>query len=50
MLPGIGRKRAENILKFRDRQGQITDAGMLAHVEGISKKLSERLAPMLCFN
>jgi hypothetical protein len=50
MLPGIGRKRAENILKFRARQGPIIDAGMLARVEGISRKLSGRLEPMLCFN
>ena len=50
MLPGIGRKRAENILRFRDRQGRITDAGMLAGVDGISRKLSERLESMLCFN
>ena len=49
MLPGIGRKRAENILAFRARQGRITDAAMLARVEGISRKLSGRLEPMLCF-
>ena len=50
MLPGIGSKRAENILRFRDRQGRITDVDMLTGVDGISKKLSERLEPMLCFN
>jgi len=50
MLPGIGQKRAESILTFRARQGPITDATMLARVEGISRKLSRRLEPMLCFN
>jgi hypothetical protein len=50
MLPGIGEKRAESILRFRAEQGGITNREMLARVGGISRKLADRLGPMLCYD
>jgi len=50
MLPGIGEKRAEDILRFRAEQGRIANTEMFARIEGISRKLADRLGPMLCYD
>ena len=50
MLPGIGNKRAEDIISLRRQQGRISGLEVLTRVDGIGKKIAERLSPMICFD
>ena len=50
MLPGIGKQRAEDIIAFKKQQGKISGFEVLTQVDGIGKKLAERLSPMICFD
>jgi competence ComEA-like helix-hairpin-helix protein len=50
MLPGIGNKRAEDIISLRRQQGRISGLEVLTRVDGIGKKLTKRLSPMICFD
>jgi len=50
LLPGIGSKRAEDIILLRRQQGSISGLEDLMQVEGIGKKLAEQLSPMICFD
>lgn len=49
-LPGIGPKLAENILRYRERQGGFAGPDDLLHVKGIGPKRFARLLPFLCFD
>ena len=50
MLPGIGKQRAEDIIAFKKQQGKISGLEVLTQVDGIGKKIAERLSPMICFD
>ena len=50
MLPGIGNKRAEDIISLRRQQGTISGLEVLTRVDGIGKKIAKRLSPMICFD
>jgi hypothetical protein len=50
MLPSIGNQRAEDIISLRRQQGKISGLEVLTRVDGIGKKLAERLSPMICFD
>jgi len=50
MLPGIGKKRAEDIIALREQNGKISEFEVLKQVDGIGNKLAERLSPMICFD
>ena len=50
MLPGIGPRLAENIVMFRREQGKISGPEVLTRIDGIGKKMTERLATMVCFD
>ena len=42
-LPGVGKKKAEAILAYRQEHGQFSDAGELVKVEGIGKNTYENI-------
>ena len=42
-LPGIGEKRAGEIIKFRENKGKITSKEDLLEIQGISEKLLENI-------
>ena len=42
-LPGIGEKRAEEIIKLREKKGKITEKEELLEIQGISEKLLESI-------
>ncbi|MEA2114659.1 MAG: helix-hairpin-helix domain-containing protein [Thermodesulfobacteriota bacterium] len=50
MLSGIGKQRAEDIISLRREHGKISGLEALTRVDGIGKKLAERLSPMICFD
>lgn len=50
MLPGIGNKRAEDIISLRRQQGKISGLEVLTRVDGIGKNIAERLSTMICFD
>jgi len=50
MLPGIGPRLAEQIFMFREETEKISGPAALGRINGIGKRLTERLAPMLCFD
>ncbi len=50
MLSGIGKQRAEDIISLRREHGKISGLEALTQVDGIGKKLAERLSPMICFD
>lgn len=49
-LPGIGEKRAQAILAYREQNGPFSTAEELAEVEGISPRMVENFLPMICFS
>ncbi len=46
-LPGVGEKRAEEILKFRNTQGKFFSLEELMHVKGIKEKRFSKLKAYL---
>lgn len=42
-LPGIGEKRADEIIKLREKKGKITSRDELLEIQGISEKLLESI-------
>ena len=49
-LPGIGEKRAEEIIKLREKKGKITEKEELLEIQGISQKLLESIYDRLIIN
>lgn len=49
-LPGIGPKLAENIIRYREGQGDITRPDDFIKVKGIGPKRLANLTPLLCFD
>ena len=45
ILPGIGPKKAEAIVEYRERNGCFTEVHRLTEVKGIGEKTLERIAP-----
>ncbi len=48
-LPGIGVGLAAKIISYRKRQGRINGLKELAQINGIGTKLTEQLAPLICY-
>jgi competence protein ComEA len=46
-LPGIGLKKAEAIVAYRESQGEFTQAEELMNIKGIGKKLFTKLEPQV---
>ena len=47
ILPGIGVRLAENIVRYRREHGPFTDPAQLVRVPGIGPALTARLTPLL---
>lgn len=47
LLPGIGPKRARNIVDRREQKGPYRSLWELAEIRGISKRMIERLEPLV---
>ncbi len=46
-IPGIDEKLAESIAEYRNAKGNFTSVDDLLNVEGVSKALLEKIAPLL---
>ena len=46
-VPGIGRKKATDVIAYRDAHGPFTSVDQLDHVKGFGKKALARVAPYL---
>lgn len=49
-LSGIGEKKAQAIIVYRDKVGKIKSAADLAKIEGLGSTTIEKIAPYLLFN
>lgn len=49
MLPGIGEKTAENIIKYIKENGEFTKAEQLLEVKNIGEKTLEKIKPYIKF-
>lgn len=47
LLPGIGPRRAESIVRYRRRRGPLTDVDQLRAIRGIGPKTAARLRPLV---
>lgn len=47
MLPGIGKKTAERIVEYREKNGEFKAIGDLAKVKGVGKETMEKVCPCL---
>lgn len=45
LLPGVGKKTAENIISHREQQGRFATVDELLKVQGIGKKTMEKIRP-----
>lgn len=45
ILPGIGPRKAEAIVEYRERNGRFREVHQLTQVKGIGEKTVERIAP-----
>ncbi len=43
MLPGVGKKTAENIIAYRSQQGNFKSSAELGKVKGVGKKTLEKI-------
>ena len=50
MLPGIGPRLAENIIRFRREHGSIQDDETLLQVAGIGRETLKRLRPLIIYD
>ncbi|WP_457574668.1 ComEA family DNA-binding protein [Desulfolithobacter sp.] len=50
MLPGIGPRLAENIIRFRREHGPIQDDQTLLQVAGIGRETLKRLRPLIIYD
>lgn len=48
LLPGIGEKRGQAIIAYRQRNGRITELEQLLEISGIGPKTLEGLRPYAC--